>query len=95
MATSEHEELKQNLLTRLKTVKGHVEGVERMLEEDKSCQEILIQLSAIKSSVNRIGLSLLENDACQCIVESIKEEEDVELAVKEALDTVLKFTKKK
>ncbi|GAB6098167.1 metal-sensitive transcriptional regulator [Halanaerocella petrolearia] len=94
MATSENEKLKKELLTRLKTVKGHIEGVERMVEEDKDCQEVLIQLSAIKSSLNKIGLSLLENDACQCIAESIREEEDLEVAVKETLDTVLKFTKK-
>jgi len=32
------EEVKQ-ILTRLKTARGHISGVERMIEEEKSCEE--------------------------------------------------------
>ncbi|GAB6137835.1 metal-sensitive transcriptional regulator [Halanaerobaculum tunisiense] len=93
MAVIEDEERKKELQTRLRTIKGHLEGVEQMLEEEKDCKELLIQLSAIKSSINKVGLSLLESDACECIIDSIEDEEEIDQVVKEALDTVLKFTR--
>ncbi len=92
MAIIEDKEIKNKLLARLRTVKGHIGGIERMIEEDKDCVDLLIQISAIKASINKIGLSLIESNICQCIAGSIQEEE-VEEVVKDAVETILKFTK--
>jgi DNA-binding FrmR family transcriptional regulator len=91
MTQIEDEAVKEELLTRLRNVKGHITGIEGMIEKDKDCSELLIQLSAIKSSINKIGLTMAENSACQCILESIQEGKEVEEAVQEALGTILKF----
>ena len=40
----------KQILTRLKTVRGHVAAVERMIEEEKTCEEVLLQLVAIRSA---------------------------------------------
>ncbi len=92
MAQIDNQEVKEELLTRLRTVKGHINGIEGMVKKEKDCTELLIQLSAIKSSINKIGLFLLENNACQCITNSVEQGEDIEIAVQEALETMFEFT---
>lgn len=92
MAQIDDEEVKEELLTRLRTLKGHINGIEEMVEKEKDCTDLLIQLSAIKSSINKIGMYLLENNACQCITDSVEQGEDIEKAVQDALETMFKFT---
>jgi len=92
MAKLEDEEIKEEVLSRLKTIKGHIGGVEKMVENDKDCKDILLQVSAIKSSVNKLGLHLGENNVCEFITESLEEGEDVKQAVEEAMGSIFKFT---
>ena len=46
---------KAQALNRLKTVRGHLEGVIRMLEGDAYCVEIMKQISALQSSLERVN----------------------------------------
>ena len=39
---------------------GQLNGVKKMVEEDRLCEDILIQLSAVKSAVETIKYSLLK-----------------------------------
>ncbi|SKA07657.1 metal-sensitive transcriptional regulator [Selenihalanaerobacter shriftii] len=87
------EKLKKDLINRLKTLKGHIGGIEKMIEEDKDCIDILIQISAIKSSIDKVGLAIIEDHAHECVISSIDEGEGIETAVKDAIETVLKFAK--
>jgi DNA-binding FrmR family transcriptional regulator len=87
------DKLQKNLINRLKTLKGHIGGIEKMIEEDKDCIDILIQISAIKSSIDKVGRAILEDHAHECVISSIKEEEEVEETVKEAIETILRFAK--
>lgn len=92
MAELEDEEVKKELISRLRTIKGHIGGVEKMVENDKDCKDILLQISAIKSSVNKLGLYLAENNVCEFITESLEEGEEVQTAVEEAMTSIFKFT---
>ena len=92
MAELEDEEVKKELVSRLRTIKGHIGGVEKMVENDKDCKDILLQISAIKSSVNKLGLYLAENNVCEFITESLEEGEEVKKAVEEAMTSIFKFT---
>ncbi|ADL11675.1 metal-sensitive transcriptional regulator [Acetohalobium arabaticum] len=87
------EEAKKDLLNRLKTLKGHIGGIERMIEEEQDCIDILVQIAAIKSSIDKVGQSIIEDYAHECILSSIDEEDDIEEAVKETIKTILKFSK--
>lgn len=90
---------KQDLLIRLRTIKGHIDGVERMITEDKDCMEILIQISATKSSINKIGLAIIEDYAQDCVLTTLEEKSDLEeseeliTTLKDTINTVLKFSK--
>ena len=50
---------KQQLLARLKTIEGHVRGVERMVEADAYCIDLLKQTQAIQSALDRVNSMIL------------------------------------
>jgi DNA-binding FrmR family transcriptional regulator len=54
-------------------VKGHIAGIEKMVEDGKSCEEVLTQILAIKSSVHKIGLMVMESHALECLLEPNEE----------------------
>lgn len=82
---------KKNIIKRLRTLKGHVAGIEKMVEEDKPCEDILIQVAAIKSSINKIGNIIVENHALDCLLND-EDEIDKEKAQK-IIKTLINHTK--
>ena len=84
------EEIKQ-ILTRLKTVRGHIAGVERMIEEDKSCEEILLQLVAIRSAVHKTSVIVAQSYASSCLQEAIDSGEDRQEVLNSAIETLMKL----
>ena len=77
-------ESKKKIINRLKTIKGHIQGIENMVEEDKSCEEILIQIAAIKQSIHKAGLAIMEEHASHCFID----DEDMD---KEKLEELIKL----
>jgi len=66
----------KEVLNRLRNVKGHVAGIERMVGENAPCKDVLLQLLAIRSSIEKIGIFILENNAAECLIsDSIPPEE--------------------
>lgn len=62
--------LRKDILMRLKTIKGHIAGIEKMVEESKTCEEILLQIAAVKASLEKVGMSIIQEHAKECILES-------------------------
>lgn len=84
------EEVKQ-ILTRLKTVRGHISGVERMIEDEKTCEEILLQLIAIRSAVHKTSVLVAQRYARSCLSEAIDQEEERKDALNKAIETLMKL----
>lgn len=81
--------VRTEVLTRLRNIKGHVAGIERMVEEEQSCSNILIQLSAIRASIEKTGIFILENNAMECLLNNTnatpQEKERLEQVVKQMI----------
>ena len=58
---------------RLARAIGHLESIERMVEEDRDCSEILIQLMAVKAALNNTGKVILKEHMEHCLVHAIEE----------------------
>lgn len=84
------EEVKQ-ILTRLKTVRGHISGVERMIVEEKGCEEILLQLVAIRSAVHKTSVIVAQRYASSCLIEAIDQGEERQDALNKAIETLMKL----
>ncbi|MBE3592845.1 MAG: metal-sensitive transcriptional regulator [Thermoanaerobacter sp.] len=84
--------LRNDILMRLKTIKGHIAGIEKMVEESKSCEEILLQIAAVKASLEKVGMSIIQEHANECILAS----EDGKVTYEEVqriINLLIKFAK--
>jgi CsoR family transcriptional regulator, copper-sensing transcriptional repressor len=66
---------KQQLLNRLKTIEGHVRGVQRMVDQDDYCIDILKQTQAIQSAIDTFNRTLLAQHLNTCVTEAIRGED--------------------
>ena len=82
------EELK-TLVSRVNRVKGQMEGIKAMLEENRYCGDILIQISAAESALRSIGYLVLEEHLATCVTDKIKSG-DKEI-IKETVELVKKL----
>ena len=63
---------KKALLNRLSRIVGQINGVKKMIEDDRPCADILIQMMAISSSVKSTQRSLFENNFEANLVQKIE-----------------------
>ena len=61
------QQLKVELVKRLKRIEGQTRGVQKMVEEERGCAEILHQLTAINEAVRSVSLMLAEEYAMECL----------------------------
>ncbi len=83
-------EHKKSALNRLKTVRGHIDGVISMVEEERYCPEVMKQVSAVQGSLEKVNRVLLQNHIETCVLEHVKEGRS-EQVVDELLET-LRYT---
>jgi DNA-binding FrmR family transcriptional regulator len=81
---------KQNLLNRLKTVRGHLDAVIGMVEKEHYCPQIMKQTSALQGSLERVNHILLQNHLETCVPKAIAEGRSEEI-VDELMES-LKYT---
>ena len=83
----QEKELKQ-LKNRLSRMVGQLNGIGRMLDENRYCGDILNQVAAVESALQSFGYLILQEHMETCVVEEIRKgnldmvEETVELVKK-------------
>lgn len=80
-------ETKTQALNRLKTVRGHLEGVIRMVDNDAYCVEIMKQVSALQSSLERVNRLVFKNHLETCFSQAVVEGRGPQ-AIAELVDAV-------
>lgn len=68
----ESPEIKRDLLRRIRTVRGHVAGIEEMIEGEEYCIEILKQIAAVQASLAQIAQTLTRAHMQTCLTEAIQ-----------------------
>ena len=66
---------KREILNRLKTVRGHVDGIIRMTEEEAYCVDLMKQVSAAQASLERVNRLILKNHLETCFSEAVSEDD--------------------
>lgn len=56
-----------SVVNRLKTARGHLDAVLRMVEEDAYCPDVMKQLSAVQGSLERASRIVLRNHLETCV----------------------------
>jgi CsoR family transcriptional regulator, copper-sensing transcriptional repressor len=63
---------KRDALLRLKTVRGHLDGVIRLVEAETYCPDLMKQVAAAQASLERVNRILLQNHLETCVTEAIQ-----------------------
>jgi DNA-binding FrmR family transcriptional regulator len=80
--------IKKKVLNRMNYLIGHLEGVKKMIENDKYCIDIILQNEAVISALKKVNEMILENHLHTCVTEAIKNKSEKERKkkIKELLD---------
>jgi DNA-binding FrmR family transcriptional regulator len=62
----------QNALDRLKTIEGHIRGIEKMLENDEYCIDVIRQIQAVQAALNKVSITILDAHLNSCVVTAIR-----------------------
>ncbi len=65
-------EIKKQILNRMNYLKGHLEAVRKMIEQDKYCIDIIRQNLAVMAAISKVNEIILENHLNTCVVTAIK-----------------------
>ncbi len=63
---------KRHLLNRLKSIEGHVRGVQRMVDEDIYCIDVIRQINAVQKALEGVSSLVLENHLNTCVTTAIR-----------------------
>jgi len=71
-ATPRQEQDLKQLKNRLNRIIGQLNGISRMLDENRYCGDILTQLAAAESALQSFGYVILQEHMETCVIEEIR-----------------------
>jgi CsoR family transcriptional regulator, copper-sensing transcriptional repressor len=85
----------ENALRRLKTVEGHIRGIERMIEDEIYCIDVIHQIQAVQGALNKISTIILDEHLNSCLITAVRgnDPEERERVLKEISDVFEATTK--
>ena len=83
---------KQQATRLLKTAKGQIEGIIKMVEEDRYCLDIYNQVLAVQSLLKKVNKEILQAHMQSCVVDAFEEGNEEE-KIDELLTLLDKITK--
>ena len=63
---------KKRTIDRMSYISGHLEGIKKMLRNDKYCIDIIKQNEAVVAAIKKVNQVILENHLNTCVAEAIK-----------------------
>lgn len=69
---------KADTLRRLKSVEGHIRGVEKMIDEEAYCIDVIGQIQAIQAALNRVKSQILDDHLHSCVITAVRGEDQNE-----------------
>ncbi|MGH9135645.1 MAG: metal-sensitive transcriptional regulator [Acidimicrobiales bacterium] len=67
------------VVNRLKTARGHLDAVIRMVDDDRYCPDIMKQLSAVQGSLERASRLVLRNHLETCVTQAMQDGRSTEI----------------
>ena len=85
---------KAKTLGRLRRIDGQVQGIQRMVEEDKYCVDILLQLTAVQGAVEQVQKLLLGQHLESCVADAVRSSSsrDRQRKMEEVLEVFARFS---
>lgn len=61
-----------DVMRRLKSVEGHVRGVQRMVEDGEYCIDIVNQITGIQRALKKVSGLLLDHHLHACVTDALR-----------------------
>ncbi len=65
-------EYKEDARRRLKNIAGHINGIERMVENDAYCIDVIRQIQAVQAALNKVNTMILEGHLNSCLITAVR-----------------------
>ena len=59
----------KSIISRLRRVEGQVRGLQKMIEEDRSCEEIITQMTAARAALDKAAFLILRHHLGECLIQ--------------------------
>ena len=63
----------RNALTLLKTARGQIDGIVRMIEEDRYCVDVSKQILAVQALLRKANSTVLRQHLTTCVSDAIRD----------------------
>jgi DNA-binding FrmR family transcriptional regulator len=60
------------IILRMKSVEGHVRGIEKMLAEEAYCIDVIRQIQAVNAALNKISTIILDRHLKSCLLTAVR-----------------------
>ena len=61
---------KKKATLRLRRIAGQVEGIQRMVEQDRYCVDVLLQIAAVRAALDQAGKLILGAHVETCVADA-------------------------
>ncbi len=72
------DEHKQAILNRLRSIEGHVRGIQRMVDKDAYCIDVIKQSLAVQRALEKMNALVLERHLETCVTTAIRGDDAAE-----------------
>ena len=88
--------MEKQILNRMSYLSGHLEGIKKMIKDDKYCIDVIKQNEAVMAAIKKVNRMILENHLNTCVTEAIKgkSEKERKKKIKELLEIFKNSNKK-
>ncbi len=66
------QESKKKKIHRIKIIKGHLDAIEKMIENDAYCIDVLNQSLAVQKALKALDEQIIEGHLNHCVVDQVK-----------------------
>jgi DNA-binding FrmR family transcriptional regulator len=67
-----NEKHKGEVLRRIKSISGHLKGIEKMVEEDAYCIDVINQVQAVQAALDKVKVQILNDHLRGCLITAVR-----------------------
>jgi len=63
---------RDQVIRRLRSIQGHVKGIEKMVQDDQYCVDVMRQVIATQAAMVKLNELILESHLNSCVIEAVR-----------------------
>ena len=68
-------EFVNNIDSRLNRIVGQINGINKMVKDNRYCKDVLIQIAAVESALKEVGYMVLKDHLLTCVSDDIRNDD--------------------